>query len=64
MAELQSNREDRIELRITRDEMRLLTAAAALEGLDVASFIICAALRAAHHVIEQTERISLSQHDP
>ncbi len=34
MAQMQANRDDRIELRATRDEKRLLTAAAAHERLD------------------------------
>jgi len=63
MAQMQSNRDDRIELRTTRDEKRLLAAAAALERLDVTSFIMRAVLPAARDVIEKAERISLSERD-
>lgn len=63
MAQPQSNRDDRIELRTTRNEKRLLTAAAAHERLDVTSFIMRAALPAARNVIQQAERISLSKRD-
>jgi uncharacterized protein (DUF1778 family) len=63
MAQPQSNRDDRIELRTTRDEKRLLTAAAAHERLDVTSFIMRAALPAARDVVEQAERLSLSKRD-
>nr|WP_231711227.1 DUF1778 domain-containing protein [Xanthobacter dioxanivorans] len=63
MAQTQSSRDDRIELRTTRDEKRLLTAAAAHERLDLTSFIMRAALPAARDVVENAERISLSERD-
>ena len=63
MAQMQANRDDRIELRTTRDEKRLLTAAAAHERLDVTSFIMRAVLPAARDVVEKAERISLSERD-
>lgn len=63
MAHPQSNRDDRIELRTTQDEKRLLTAAAAHERLDVTSFIMRAALPAARDVVERAERLSLSKRD-
>jgi uncharacterized protein (DUF1778 family) len=63
MARPQTNRDDRIELRTTGDEKRLLTAAAAHERLDVTSFIMRAVLPAARDVIEQAERLSLSKRD-
>ncbi|OJU99453.1 DUF1778 domain-containing protein [Nitrobacter sp. 62-23] len=63
MAQMQSNRDDRIELRTTRDEKRLLTAAAAHERLDVTSFIMRAVLPAARDVVERAERLSLSKRD-
>jgi len=63
MAQTQSNRDDRIELRTTRDEKRLLTAAAAHERLDVTSFIMRAVLPVARDVVEQAERLSLSKRD-
>ncbi|MCO5121887.1 MAG: DUF1778 domain-containing protein [Burkholderiaceae bacterium] len=63
MAQTLPNRDDRIELRTTRDEKRLLTAAAAHERLDVTSFIMRTVLPAARDVIEKAERISLSERD-
>ena len=56
-------REERIELRATREEKRLLTAAAAHERLDLTSFAMRSALHAARAVMEQAERIVLSQRD-
>jgi uncharacterized protein (DUF1778 family) len=58
-----SYRDDRIELRATRDEKRLLAAAAAHERLDVTSFIMRAVLPAAREVVEQSERIALTERD-
>ena len=54
-------REERIELRVTREEKRLLTTAAAHERLDLASFVMWSALPAARAVVERAERIVLSQ---
>ncbi|MDD9992164.1 MAG: DUF1778 domain-containing protein [Rhodospirillales bacterium] len=56
-------REERIELRATRDEKRLLTAAAAHERLDLTSFIMRNALPAARQVVDRAERIVLSRRD-
>ena len=56
-------REERIELRATREEKRLLTAAAAHECLDLTSFVMRNALPAARAVVERAERIVLSQRD-
>ena len=56
-------REDRIELRATKEEKRLLTAAAAHERLDVTSFIMRNVLPAAREVIDRAERIVLSERD-
>ena len=56
-------REERIELRATREEKRLLTAAAAHERLDLTSFVMRNALAAAYTVVEQAERIVLSGRD-
>ena len=56
-------REERIELRATREEKRLLTAAAAHERLDLTSFVMRNALPAARAVMEQAERIVLSRRD-
>ena len=56
-------RTDRIELRATREEKRLLAAAAAHERLDVTSFILRNVLPAAREVVERSERITLSERD-
>jgi uncharacterized protein (DUF1778 family) len=56
-------REDRIELRTTREEKRLLAAAAAHERLDVTSFIMRKVLPAAREVVDRAERITLSERD-
>src|SRR5258708_38938471 len=54
-------REDRIELRATKEEKRLLATAAAYERLDVTSFIMRSALPAAREVVDRAERILPSQ---
>ena len=56
-------REDRIELRTTREEKRLLVAAAAHERLDLTSFIMRNVLPAARRTVNQAERIVLSDRD-
>ena len=56
-------REKRIELRATREEKRLLTAAAAHERLDLTSFIMRNALPAAQQAVDRAERIVLSERD-
>ena len=56
-------RDDRIELRTTKDEKRLLAAAAAHERLDVTSFIMRNVLPVARDVIDRAERIVLSRRD-
>jgi uncharacterized protein (DUF1778 family) len=56
-------RDDRIELRATKAEKRLLTAAAAYERLDVTTFIMRNVLPAARDVVDRTERIVLSERD-
>jgi uncharacterized protein (DUF1778 family) len=56
-------REDRIELRATKDEKRLLAAAAAYERLDLTSFIMRTVLPIAREVVEGNERIVLSERD-
>jgi uncharacterized protein (DUF1778 family) len=63
MATKTTSRDDRIELRATKQEKRLLTAAAAHERLDVTSFIMRNALPAAREVIDRAERIVLSERD-
>ena len=56
-------RGERIELRATTEEKRLLTAAAAHERLDLTSFIMRNALPAARDVMDRAERIVLSERD-
>jgi uncharacterized protein (DUF1778 family) len=57
------NRNDRIELRTTKEEKRLLAAAAAYERLDVTSFIMRNVLPTARDVVDRAERIVLSDRD-
>lgn len=56
-------RDDRIELRATKEEKRLLAAAAAYERLDVTSFIMRNVLPVARDVVDRAERIVLSERD-
>ncbi|MFN0313676.1 MAG: DUF1778 domain-containing protein [Burkholderiales bacterium] len=56
-------REDRIELRTTREEKQLLAAAAAHERLDVTTFIMRSVLPAAREVVDRAGRIVLSKRD-
>jgi uncharacterized protein (DUF1778 family) len=56
-------RDDRIELRTTSEEKRLLAAAAAYERLDLTSFIMRSVLPAAREVVDRAERIVLSERD-
>jgi uncharacterized protein (DUF1778 family) len=58
-----SAREDRIELRATKEEKRILATAAAYERLDVTSFIMRNVLPAAREVVDRAERIVLSERD-
>jgi uncharacterized protein (DUF1778 family) len=63
MATSASSRDDRIELRTTKAEKRLLAAAAAYERLDVTSFIMRNVLPTAREVVDRAERIVLSDRD-
>jgi uncharacterized protein (DUF1778 family) len=56
-------REDRIELRATREEKQLLATAAAYERLDVTAFIMRNVLPTARDVVDRAERIVLSERD-
>ena len=56
-------REDRIELRATKEEKRILATAAAYERLDVTSFIMRNVLPTAREVVDRAERIVLSERD-
>ena len=63
MATNTATREGRIELRATKEEKRLLAAAAAYERLDVTSFIMRQVLPAAREVVDRAERIVLNARD-
>jgi uncharacterized protein (DUF1778 family) len=63
MVEANAAREDRIELRATKEEKRLLAAAAAYERLDVTSFIMRNVMPTARDVIDRAERVVLSARD-
>ena len=63
MPTMTTAREDRIELRTTKEEKRLLASAAAYERLDVTSFIMRNVLPTAREVIDRAERIVLSERD-
>jgi uncharacterized protein (DUF1778 family) len=63
MATRAMNRDDRIELRTTKQEKRLLATAAAHERLDVTSFIMRNVMPAAKEVVDRAERIVLSERD-
>ena len=56
-------RVDRIELRASREEKRILAAAAAYERLDLTTFVMRMALPAAEEVVARHERIRLSARD-
>jgi len=58
-----ATRNDRIELRASREQKRLLTAAAAYERLDLTSFVMRAALPAAEEIVARHEQITLSARD-
>lgn len=58
-----TTRDDRIELRTTREEKRLLASAAAHERLDITSFIMRNVLPAAREIVDRAERIVLSERD-
>ena len=56
-------RDDRIELRASSEEKRVLAAAAAYERLDLTTFVLRAALPAAEEVVARHERITLTARD-
>ena len=58
-----ATRNDRIELRATREEKRLISEAAAYEQLDITRFIMRNVLPVAHGVVERSGRIVLSERD-
>ncbi len=63
MSATRATRQDRIELRATKEEKRLLTTAAAHERLGVTSFIMRNVLPAARRVVDRAERIVLTERD-
>ena len=63
MSATRAAREDRIELRATKEEKRILATAAAYERLDVTSFIMRNVLPAAREVMDRAERTVLSERD-
>lgn len=63
MPTTEAARGDRIELRASSGEKRLLAAAAAYERLDLTAFVMRAALPAAQEVVARHERIALSARD-
>lgn len=56
-------RDDRIELRASREEKRLLAAAAAYQRLDLTTFVMRTALPVAEEIIARHERLQLSARD-
>lgn len=63
MATSAATRDDRIELRASREEKRVLAAAAAYERLDLTTFVMRAALPAAEEIMARHERLTLSARD-
>ena len=61
--ETEGTRSDRIELRATPQEKALLMRAAAIEHLDMTSFVMRTVVPAAQEVIARTEHIKLSERD-
>lgn len=59
----EARRAERVELRTTGDEKRLLVAAAAHEHVDVTAFVLRAALPAAREVVDRASRVQLSARD-
>ena len=58
-----TTRDDRIELRASREQKRILAAAARYERLDLTSFVLRTALPVAEEIVARNERISLSARD-
>jgi uncharacterized protein (DUF1778 family) len=63
MPRFTATRDGRLELRATKEEKRLLAAAAAYERLDVTTFIMRQVLPAAQDIVDRNERIVLSERD-
>jgi uncharacterized protein (DUF1778 family) len=56
-------RDDRIELRASREQKRLLAAAAAYGRLDLTAFVMRNTLPAAEEIVARNERIALTGRD-
>ena len=54
---------ERMSMRVRADEKAMLLRAAALENTDLTDFVLQHALRSAKAVIEEAERIRLSERD-
>jgi uncharacterized protein (DUF1778 family) len=62
-ADAEERKAERVELRTTTDEKRLLVAAAAHEHLDVTAFVLRAALPAAREVVDRAATVQLWARD-
>ena len=60
---ISATRGDRIELRASREEKRVLATAAAYEHLDLTTFVMRTALPVAEDVVARHERLELSARD-
>jgi uncharacterized protein (DUF1778 family) len=58
-----ATRDDRIELRASREQKRILAAAAAYERLDLTTFVMRTALPAAEEIVARHERLALTARD-
>jgi uncharacterized protein (DUF1778 family) len=54
---------DRIDLRVTRDQKEVLARAAVLSGLSMSSFLVAKALNEAKKIVSKNESIVLSNRD-
>jgi uncharacterized protein (DUF1778 family) len=63
MPSSETTRNDRIELRASREQKRILAAAAAYERLDLTAFVLRTTLPAAEEIVARNERITLTARD-
>jgi len=54
---------DRIDIRVTREQKETLSRAAVLSGVSMSSFLVANGLSEARKVVSKNERISLSTRD-
>ena len=54
---------DRIDIRVTREQKEMLARAAVLSGVSMSSFLVANALAEARKVVSKSERITLSAQD-